>query len=430
MNTKRQNKIHVYALCLCLCFLSSTSMAQKHFEGVFSLSDNGFGLLNFYAVIDSNLVIPDTIYAYGKSYPVKRIKYGGFIDVQELKTIKLPNILESIGNNAFENCTNLTSILIPRNVVHIGKDAFLNTNLQHAGVEDGNTRYDSRDNCNAIINSSTNTLVVGTSNSVIPSSIISIGENAFFGRKELQKVLIPKNVITIEKGAFHGCKSLYAVTTESQLPSLKKIGEGAFASCEALNQINLPSSLNEICGWAFHGTSLRSIYIPAHVDTIGEFVLGRCRDLKSIVVDPNNTHYDSRNNCNAIIETKSGRLISGCNNTRIPLGVTTIGKGAFEGMQGLTSIVIPNGVKEMEEGCFWKCDNLESIELPATIVRVDDCFPESDKLKSIIIHSRKPPFLDFRDYRAYQKVTLFVPKGCLKKYAKSSWKYFGKIIER
>lgn len=433
MYTKELDRNHRFTLVICFCFMSSIALAQKHFEEIFRFSDSGIEVYNHFAKIDSNLVIPDTIHAYGKSFPIQHIKHVGFMGVEQLKTIKLPNSLLSIGDYAFEDCVNLESIFIPENVTLINKDAFLNTGLQYAEVAAGNTRYDSRENCNAIIESSTNKLIVGTSCTVIPQSVACIGEKAFFGKK-LKSIFLSNSIRMIEAEAFHGCDSLSEVFIEpSSLDDpigLCAIGEGAFSWCKELDSICLPSTLKSIGDRAFHATSLHSVYIPENVEVIGKNVFGRCSGLEHIKVDAGNKHYDSRKNCNAIIETATGKLISGCNNTIIPAGVLVIGNGAFEGMEGLSNLVIPNGVHKIEERAFTRCENLELIDLPQSLVMLEDCFGGCEKLNKIIVRSRKPPIIYGGDFCQYQKITLCVPKGCLKRYKKSGWGIFGKIVER
>ena len=115
----------------------------------------------------------------------------------------------SIGEEAFKGCTGLTSITIPNSITSIGGVAFANCpGLTSITVETGNTKYDSRDNCNAIIETATNTLIVGCQNTTIPNSVTSIGDRAFFGCSGLTRIEIPASTIEIKKGNFNDCQAL------------------------------------------------------------------------------------------------------------------------------------------------------------------------------------------------------------------------------
>ena len=136
------------------------------------------------------------------------------------------------------------------------------------------------------------------------------------------------------------------------------IGVCAFWNCNnvSLTSIAIPTSVTSIGQMAFCGCScLTSITIPASVTSIGTEVFLGCSNLASFTVDAGNTVYDSRNNCNAIIETSSNTLIAGCKNTIIPDDVETIGNNAFDSCTGLTSITIPEGLKTIGQYAFDNC---------------------------------------------------------------------------
>ena len=120
--------------------------------------------------------------------------------------------MTSIGSSAFSYCSGLTSIV----------------------VEDGNTSYDSRDNCNAIIEIESNTLIVGCKNTIIPSSVTSIGNGAFYYCSGLTSVIIPNSVTNIGNNAFYYCSGLTSVTIGNSVTS---IGNYAFYNCTSLTSI-------------------------------------------------------------------------------------------------------------------------------------------------------------------------------------------------
>jgi len=149
------------------------------------------------------------------------------------------------------------------------------------------------------------------------------------------------------------------------------IGQYAFQSCKGLISVAIPNSVKSIRGYAFAGCSgLTSVTIPTGVACIEKFTFWGCSGLKSIEVEIGNTIYDSRNNCNAIIETATNTLIAGCQNTKIPQNVKRIGEGAFAYCKNLTSITIPYGVTSIEFQAFYQCTGLTSITIPSSVTSI------------------------------------------------------------
>lgn len=203
---------------------------------------------------------------------------------------------------------------------------------------------------------------------IINNGITEIPENLFLDCKGLTEIEISNSVTNIGYKAFSGCSNLSSIEIPS---SVTKIGFGAFLGCDSLNNIKILEGLTIIEKSAFSGcNSLNSIEIPSSVTNIGEDAFKNCNSLSCIKVAEGNKVYDSRDNCNAIIMTETNELIRGCDNTKIPGSVTSIGYSAFEGCNGLTTIEIPNSVVSIKADAFSDCSNLKSIEIPETVTRI------------------------------------------------------------
>ena len=314
-----------------------------------------------------------------------KVLYGYKGTMPEGTSLDIEEGTLGIAGGAFEDCYGLTSVTIPTSVVSIGYGIFSGCRVTSIIVKEGNPYLDSRNNCNAIIETATNSLVAGSYNSVIPYGVKSICNGAFM-RSGLMSVEIPNSVTEIGKGAFDSCM-LSSVTIPN---SVTTIGEEAFSLCGALNSLTIPNSVTSIGKHAFTESGLTSITIPNSVTSIGSYAFStcggltsitipgsvtsigdnpfiRCNKLMSIVVEGNNPNYDSRDNCNAIIETKSNKLISGCKNTIVPTGVTAIGDYAFYECDGLTSLTLPDGLTYIGNGAFDCCENLTSVNFPNSV---------------------------------------------------------------
>ena len=333
------------------------------------------------------VVIPQSVTYNGKTYSVTSIGGCAFEGCFGLTSVTIPNSVISIGGRAFYYCRDLTAITIPNSVTSIGEPgepAFEGcSGLTSIKVDVGNTKYDSRNNCNAIIETATNTLIAGCQNTVIPNSVTSIGDYAFSGCSGLISVTIPNNVTSIGYSAFSGCSGLTSVTIPNSVTS---IGHYAFCGCRGLTSITIPNSVTSI------------EYNP----------FSSCSGLTSIKVATGNTKYDSRNSCNAIIETATNTLIAGCKNTVIPNNVTSIGEEAFFDCNGLTSINIPNSVIDIGVFAFYGCKGLTSVK----------------------IKKETPVSISEYTFSNRTNATLYVPYGCKGAYeAADYWKDFKEIIE-
>lgn len=323
-----------------------------------------------------SIVIPNGVTSIGRE---------AFKGCKNLVCVEIPNSVTSIMTLAFQGCSSLESITIHKNLSMIGLQAFDGCGaLTSIVVEDGNFMYDSRNNCNAIIKSATNTLIRGCCNTTIPENIEEIDSYAFSGCKSLTTIAIPDGV--------------------------KKIGKYAFFCCEKLTSIIIPKSVTEISK---------------------DGVFSHCKSLTSIVVEEGNSIYDSRENCNAIIKN-GNTLVAGCSNSVIPNGVQTLGYGAFNGCETLKSIVIPDSVTEIGAYAFSDCaaltevvihdsveyieerafsnSGLTSIEVPETVKNLNGVFCGCEKLKVATVQGKLDDYrtdciFPFKDCPALETLT-------------------------
>ena len=374
-------KFHRAIVAIAMMFIGWLPSLAHHFEinGVFynvistsevEVTYKGSSYNEFYNEYNGSVVIPSLVEYGGFTYSVTSIGDNAFSSC-DLTSIEIPNSVTSIGDYAFVYCSSLTSIQIPNSVTSIGDYVFY---------------Y-----CSSLTSIQ------------IPNSVTSIGDYTFSNCSSLTSIKIPNSVTSIGESAFRGCESL----TSIEIPnSVTSIGEGAFSSCN-LTSVEIGNSVTSIGDYAFSNcSSLTSVIIGNSVTSIGYGAFVYCSSLASIVVDGGNTIYDSRNGCNAIIETTSNTLIAGCKNTIIPNSVTSIGDSAFNGCYSLTSIEIPNSVTSIGDDAFSWCD-LTEIKCWATT----------------------PPTIYYNTFSSFS-AELYVPAGCKESYeAAKYWNNFTNIIE-
>ncbi len=296
---------------------------------------------------------------------VKRIGQYAFRQCNSLKEVYIPEGVTEIGDGAFQSCSELSVIHIPGSVVKIGASALDECpNLNKIIIDPENTVFDSREDCNAIIETETGTLIQGSNLAFVPQGVTKVGDNAFSGFNGITEVSIPESVTDIGEKAFHLCSGLRKVHIPN---SVKHIGEDAFKSCPVILE-----GTTQIDDFSFSGVEFSEVVIPSSVTKIAEDAFAFCKNIKAITVSPENKSFDSRDGCNGIVDTATNVLILGCENTVIPEGVIEIGYGAFANCFGPEEITVPESVTKIGRGAFYNCTGLSKIFIPDSVTEVGE----------------------------------------------------------
>ena len=274
----------------------------------------------------------------------------------------------------------------------------------------------------------------------IPNGI-EIYDQAFYNCSGLTSVVIGNS--SIYNQAFYNCSGLTSVVIgDGSTDAEFYIGEQAFSTCTSLASLTLGNGLTSISDQAFeHCYSLKSLTIPKMLTFISETAFIGCAGLETIQVDPENPYYDSRDNCNAIIQREPYEmpiLRLGCKNTTIPKSVVSIGVYAFYGCSSLTAIDIPNNVEIIESYAFAFCANATTIGIGTGVYDIGEgafgccynvtdvyCFGEGAPWTPNVEENYESIF----NNTPISSATLHIPAGCQESYSTEPWSGFGTVVE-
>jgi len=409
---------------------SVTSIGVSAFEGCSGLT---------------KVIVPDIKnwcsikFVYVKDNPLYYAHHLYSDENTEITELFIPDGVTSIGSLAFIGCSGLTSVSIGNCVTSIDDSAFSGCNsLTEIKVDNGNSVYDSRNDCNAIIETSSNTIIAGCKNTIIPDDVTSIGSYAFSGCSGLTSVTIPNSVTSIGSYAFAGCSGLTSVTIPNSVTS---IGSYAFEGCSGLTSVTIPNSVTSIGNRAFYycsglekvcadiknwcsikfdnsdanplyyahhlysdeNTEITELIIPDDITSIPNYVFSGCSGLTSVTIPNSVTSigYQAFYGC------------SGLTSVTIPNSVTSIGSFAFEGCSGLTSVTIPNSVTNIGSYAFRYCSGLTSVTIGNSVTSIGSyAFEKCSSLKSITWNAKNyPAFTSYVDgpfYKIRTQISEFI----------------------
>ena len=348
----------------------------------------------------TSVIIPDKI----NDLPVTSIGYEAFNSCTDMTSIEIPNTVTIIDDFAFGNCTKLTKVNIPNSVIKIGSNAFANCkeltslNIPESIVSINDYAFSNCDKLSTILmpdnitnigtmafyntayynnedNWNSEVLYIGNhlikaketiSSCIIQKGTRCIADNAFLFCNELSSIEIPKSVTCIGDEAFSKCYNLSNIDIENGVTS---IGRETFSYCENLKSINIPDSVISIDNYAFyHCQNLADIILPSNIMKIGDGVFYYT------------AYYNNKNNWTDGVLYIGNNLIR-CDPEKIPqdikkytinAGTNCIAENAFSACHNLTSITIPNSVTSISDGAFSTCNSLTSINIPSSVTKINE----------------------------------------------------------
>lgn len=428
-----------------------------------SLSPQFYLRSDFQGKTSRALSIPSKVCHNGITYKVYGV--ANFNDCPDVETIILEDGIESISGQAFEGCRSLKEVRLPASFSSIISGIFAGCDsLESIVIDKSNPWLFSPKGSNAIVDRKDSVLVAGCGSTVITSDVKSIGQRAFYACTNLTDIKIPEGVVSIQDESFEGCINLKRLTLPESLRSIGNSafrgctslaslyipsgvtdiygGGNAFAGCTALKDIRvakgnksfdsrdncnaiiktatntlqvgckstvIPSTVRTLCDNSFSGHGLTAIHIPSSVDSIEICTFLDCPTLVEMTVARDNHKYDSRDSCNAIIETATDRLIAGCNTTSIPCSIKRIEAYAMAGVTTPSRLILPYGLEEISSMAFAWCDALRYVYIPSSVtVMGSGIFLNCKRLTSVVVDAcvDEIPELMFGDCPDLSHVTI------------------------
>jgi hypothetical protein len=360
-------KLRTIFLMTTLCFCAINKIIAYDFAAVNHTGDTIYYNITSTTTVEvtnndfyrGNIVIPDNVTHEATTYTVSAIGNDAFYDCSELTSVSIPNTVTTIGNYAFYYCNGLTAVNIPDTITTIGNWAFYH--------------------CSGLTSIS------------FPNTITTIETYAFAYCSGLTALTVPHSVTFIGNSAFRDCSNLTSISLSNALTTIE---DEVFANCYRLSSITIPHSVTSIGDWAFYYCSgLTSVIIPNLVTVIGISAFNGCSGLTSIT---------------------------------IPYSVTVIGNDAFMDCNGLTSVDIPNSVMSIGDYAFYNCSGLTSITIGNSVVIIGNYAFNNTKLTEIHVKANTPPVIyENTFHQVPDTIPVYVPCRTSKLYDGTLyWKKF------
>lgn len=338
-----------------------------------------------------------------------------FYYCHSLQSVTIPDAVTQISSYAFNYCTSLSSLSFPANLTSIDyaivsgcknltnitwncKDARLAWIFYDKNYEQSILEHIENYHCFYSVRRQITSFTFGDSVQVIPRYLC-------YGMENLSAVSFGCEVDSIEQHVFEGCNGIKSIhwNARSFKDPYLSVYSPFYPIRDSITTFTFGDSVHHIPAYICNGMSnLHQLVIPAKVSSIGEYAFQHMGTLDSISVNPANTHYDSRGNCNALIETASNHLLLGNYKTRIPADIQGIDACAFRNVRNFTTAIIPEGVSFIGKEAFNGCKDLKNLSLPRKLGAINDyTFQDCDSLYNITL----PDSLWFIGLRAFANCT-------------------------
>ena len=385
----------------------------------YTLDDANRATITGYSGNATALYIPGEI----DGHEVVAIGDRAFENRTDLRTVMIPDSVTRINIGAFSGCINLANITLSKKIEKIGENAFYNCDsLQSVEIpkclNDVYARYDSIDIPNGVFNECSNlkTIIFEEGSTVIADAL-------FRGCDGLEEVKIPKTVTVIKNHAFNECIKLKAVEISN---GMKEIGDSAFSECSNLQKVILPDTVNSMGTNIFYNCinltevhlpnirqnitantfynckKLTTINFPSTLTTIGNSAFSGCESLPEAILPSGVEKIESNafKNCKALKKAA------------VPDTVSSIGSSAFYGCEALTDITLGSKLKKIESQTFYGCIVLPSIVIPYNVTTIgDSAFVNCTKLTQITV-PRNTTSIASNAFSYPKKMTMYGPSDC------------------
>ena len=381
----------------------------------YTLDDANRATITGYSGNATALYIPGEI----DGHEVVAIGDSAFEDRTDLRTVMIPDSVTEIGSCAFNNCTNLSNVTLSQNLKYMEGRAFgscekiTKIEIPKSLEWCGSTLYDYGPfgDCTGLKtvifeNGTTKILghlfekCTGLEEINIPNTVTVIENSAFSGCTKLEQVNFSNKLTKIESYGFSDCTSLKKITVPD---SINSIGNSIFQNCTSLTEVHLSNALKEISSNTFNGCKkLTTINFPSTLTTIGDSAFYGCESLPEAILPSGVEKIES----NAFKNCKSLKKAV------VPDTVSSIGSSAFYGCEALTDITLGSKLKKIDNQTFYGCAALPSIMIPYNVTTIgDSAFVNCTKLTQITV-PRNTTSIASNAFSYPKKMTMYGPSDC------------------